>query len=191
MVIQHGILGHSLTCVRRVLEICGTGSKIPMCISSHLARCIHEIQLRWRHNEHGGISKHQPHDRELNCLFRGRSKKISNSASLALVEGIYRWPVNSLHKGPVTREMSPFDDVIMKDGLGVHLLSWRVTSVNDKIMALIRKIVGYWDMSSGLTGLRKCKQPIAMDNIYSPQTSQVDEKRNCWRQRSCYSCLRL
>ena len=24
-----------------------------------------------------------------------------------------RWPVNSPHKGPVTREMFPFDDVIM------------------------------------------------------------------------------
>ena len=23
------------------------------------------------------------------------------------------WPVNSLHKGPVTRKMFPFDDVIM------------------------------------------------------------------------------
>ena len=29
------------------------------------------------------------------------------------VRGIHRWPVNSLHKGPVTRKMFPFDDVIM------------------------------------------------------------------------------
>ena len=28
--------------------------------------------------------------------------------------GIHRWPVNSPHKGPVTRKMFPFDDVIMK-----------------------------------------------------------------------------
>ena len=27
--------------------------------------------------------------------------------------GIHRWPVNSPHKGPVTRKMFPFDDVIM------------------------------------------------------------------------------
>ena len=33
--------------------------------------------------------------------------------SLAFVRGIHRWPVNSPHKGPVTRKMFPFDDVIM------------------------------------------------------------------------------
>ena len=36
-----------------------------------------------------------------------------SSASLAFVWGIHRWPVNSPHKGPVTRKMFPFDDVIM------------------------------------------------------------------------------
>ena len=36
-----------------------------------------------------------------------------SSASLAFVQGIRRWPVNSPHKGPVTRKMLPFDDVIM------------------------------------------------------------------------------
>ena len=36
-----------------------------------------------------------------------------SSASLALWGGIHRWPVNSPHKGPVTRNMFPFDDVIM------------------------------------------------------------------------------
>ena len=40
-------------------------------------------------------------------------KKHQNSASLAFVRGIHRWPVNSPHKGPVTRKMFPFDDVIM------------------------------------------------------------------------------
>ena len=36
-----------------------------------------------------------------------------SSASLVFVRGIHRWPVNSPHKGPVTRKMFPFDDVIM------------------------------------------------------------------------------
>ena len=40
-------------------------------------------------------------------------RKHQSSASLAFVRGIHRWPVNSPHKGPVTREMFPFDDVIM------------------------------------------------------------------------------
>ena len=35
--------------------------------------------------------------------------------SLACVGGFHRWPVNSPHKGPVTRKMFPFDDVITFD----------------------------------------------------------------------------
>ena len=40
-------------------------------------------------------------------------RKYQSSASLAFVWGIHRGPVNSPHKRPVTRKMSPFDDVIM------------------------------------------------------------------------------
>ena len=40
-------------------------------------------------------------------------RKHQSSVSLAFVWGIHRWPVNSSHKGPVTRKMFPFDDVIM------------------------------------------------------------------------------
>ena len=40
-------------------------------------------------------------------------RKHHSSVSLAFVRGINRGPVNSLHKGPVTRKMFPFDDVIM------------------------------------------------------------------------------
>ena len=40
-------------------------------------------------------------------------RKEQSSASLAFVRGIYWSPVNSSHKGPVTRKMFPFDDVIM------------------------------------------------------------------------------
>ena len=37
-----------------------------------------------------------------------------SSASLAFVWEIHRWPVNFPHKGPVTRKIFPFDDVIMQ-----------------------------------------------------------------------------
>ena len=40
-------------------------------------------------------------------------RKHQISASLTLVRGIHRSPRNSPHKGPVTRKMLPFDDVIM------------------------------------------------------------------------------
>ena len=41
-------------------------------------------------------------------------RKHQISALLAFVRGIHRLPVNSPHKGPVTRKMFPLDDVIMK-----------------------------------------------------------------------------
>ena len=48
-------------------------------------------------------------------------RKHHSSASLAFVMGIHRWPVNSLHKGPVTRKMFSFDDVIMsRNNLSIY-----------------------------------------------------------------------
>ena len=40
-------------------------------------------------------------------------RKHQSSTPLAFVMGIQWWPVNSPHKGPVTRKLFPFDDVIM------------------------------------------------------------------------------
>ena len=40
-------------------------------------------------------------------------RKHRSSTSLAFVRGIHRWPVNSPHKGTVTRKMFSFDGVIM------------------------------------------------------------------------------
>ena len=40
-------------------------------------------------------------------------RKHQSFASLTFARGIHRWPVDSPHKGPVTRKMFPFDDVIM------------------------------------------------------------------------------
>ena len=42
-------------------------------------------------------------------------RKHQSSTSLAPVQGIHRWPVNSPHNGPVTRKMFPFDDVTMQN----------------------------------------------------------------------------
>ena len=69
--------------------------------------------LRWRHNDHAGVSNHQPHGCLLDRLFRRRSKKTSKLRVTGLCVGNSPVPVNSPHKGPVTRKMFPFDDVIM------------------------------------------------------------------------------
>ena len=57
-----------------------------------------ESSLPWRHNEHDGVSNHQPHD----CLLNrsgADQRKFQSFASLAFVGGIHRWPVKSPHKG--------------------------------------------------------------------------------------------
>ena len=69
--------------------------------------------LHWRHNEHDGVSNHQTHGYLLNRLFRRRSKKTSKLRVTGLCAGNSPGPLTSPHKGPVTRKMFPFDDVIM------------------------------------------------------------------------------
>ena len=75
---------------------------------------IQRTTLRWRHNDQDGVSNHQPHGCLLNRLFRRRSNKKSKLRVTGLCVGNSPGPVNSPHKGPVTRKMFPFDDVIMK-----------------------------------------------------------------------------
>ena len=75
---------------------------------------------RWRHNEHDCVLNHQHHD----CLLNpGADQKTSNLHVTGL--WIHRWPVNSPHKGQVTREMLPFDDVIISRA---ERLPWYMSS---------------------------------------------------------------
>ena len=70
---------------------------------------IFHSSLQWRHNEHDVVSNHQPHDCVYSSVYSGADQsKYKISASLAFVKGIHRRPVNSPHKGPVTRKMFPF-----------------------------------------------------------------------------------
>ena len=64
--------------------------------------CAGIASLKWLHNGHDGVSNHQLRD----CLLN--------------IKALRRWPLcgeftgyRLPHKGPVTRKMFPFDDVIM------------------------------------------------------------------------------
>ena len=74
---------------------------------------VNPFSLHWRHNDHDGVSNHQPHGCLLNRLFRRKSKRTSKLRVTGLCVGNSRGPVNSPHKGPVTQKMFPFDDVII------------------------------------------------------------------------------
>ena len=80
--------------------------------------------LHWRHNDNDGVSNHQPHGCLLNRLFRRRSKKTSKLRVTGLCVGNSPGPVNSPHKGPVTRKMFPFDDVIMIEPLETNSVTF-------------------------------------------------------------------
>ena len=97
----------------------GTGSIMIWC---SLSACPSPIwtsrrpvdPLHWRHNDHDGVSNQQPYGCLLNRLFGRKSKKTSKLRVTGLCAGNSPVPVNSPHKGPVTRKMFPFDDVIMR-----------------------------------------------------------------------------
>ena len=59
-------------------------------------------------------------------------RKHQSSASLALVRGIHRGPMNSPHKWPVTRKMFPFDDAIMRPGPCINEMSMLCLMVLNK-----------------------------------------------------------
>ena len=46
-----------------------------------------DCSLRWRHNDHAGVSNHQPHGCLLNRLFRRKSKKTSKLRVTGLCAG--------------------------------------------------------------------------------------------------------
>ena len=50
----------------------------------------HSMPLQWRHNEHDGVSNHQPHNCLLNYIFRTDQRKHQRSAVLALLRAIPR-----------------------------------------------------------------------------------------------------
>ena len=70
--------------------------------------------ISWQHhNERDGVQNHRRLDCLLNRFSGTDQRKHQSSASLAFVGGIHRWPMNSPHKGPVTRKLFLLDDVIM------------------------------------------------------------------------------
>ena len=88
-------------------------------VKVYLSPCrsaLHDVIIasHWRHNDHVGVSNHQPRGCLLNRLFMCKSKKTSKLRVTGLCAGNSPGPVNSPHKAPVKRKMVPFDDVIME-----------------------------------------------------------------------------
>ena len=106
-------------------------------------KCIH--QLQWRHNDHDGVSNHQPHGCLFNHLFRRGSKKTPELRVTGLCVGNSPGPVNSPHKRPVARKMFPFDDVIMQSPL---------LGFASNYCMLVMTVVILWDQLNNPSGFR-------------------------------------
>ena len=103
--------------------------------------------FEWRHNELDGVSNHQAHDCLRNRLSRRRSEKTSKLRVTGLcAENLPVTGVNSTHRGPVTRKMFPFDDVIMKNNHLTNIVATNLCVVKfDLIYSLCLVFEVYWD----------------------------------------------
>ena len=122
------------------------------CLGAKNGKCYcPNLSLRWRHSDCDGVSNHQPHGCLLNRLFRRRSKKTSKLRVAGLCVGNSPGPVNSPHKGPVTRKMFPLDDVIMATHKLVEYyypsmpeLQWRFSSTSTLDIHTFILLLAHW-----------------------------------------------
>ena len=88
-------------------------------------------------------------------------RKHQSSMSLAFVQGIHRWPLNSPHKWLVTRKMLAFDDVIMLSSvndLGItkqfqhvwysRLTIWQPLNISFSSMSEFNPVIGGGECSN-------------------------------------------
>ena len=90
-------------------------------------------------------------------------RKHQSSASLAFVQGIHRWPMNSPYKWPVTQKNFPIDDVIMiefkslrwtevKRSMGEVLHVWKpYFNINCKhmhrnVVTIVKLLIKLWNL---------------------------------------------
>ena len=66
---------------------------------------------QWRHNERSGVLNHQRLDCLLNRFFQAQIKENIKALHFWSLWGEF---TGDRHKGPATRELPPFDDVIMR-----------------------------------------------------------------------------
>ena len=107
------ISGHRISFVRYVGHQVVFQKEVFFILHNKKLNYITACQLLWRHNDSDGVSNHQPHDCLLDRLFGRSSKKTSKLRVIGLCEGNSPVTGEFPHKGPVTRKMFRFDDVIM------------------------------------------------------------------------------
>ena len=107
---------------------------VPNLINGSLANCdVRDVVFFYYSDVIMGTMASQTTSLTIFCttVYSGvDQRKHKSSALLASVRGIHRSPVNSLHKGPVTQKMVPFDDVIISCPEHSIDTTWRILSCN-------------------------------------------------------------
>ena len=122
--------------------------------------------LRWRHNERNGICK-SPASRWLAQSFVQAQIK----GNIRVPRGMHHWLVNSPQKGPVTRKMFLFDDVILMSVPSIYDHRFKFTFFIDQNVIKQMKIRSisfacFTSCNSVLTTLltvsQLCDEPMTM-----------------------------
>ena len=130
--------------------------------------------LQWRHNDHDGVLK-SPAPRLFSQSFIQAQIKENIKAPRHWPScGETPGPVNSPHKGPVTRKMVPFDDVIMKSVLHTH------HTVNDAyLMGTLPSHSNEWSICSSSNALNLNSYRKTNDTPISLQQFNTYHKWSC------------
>ena len=108
-----------------------------------------------------------------------------SSALLAFVRGIHRWPVDSPHKGPVTRKMAPFDDVIMwsvEQCSGIHGVSNHQHL--DRLLSCLSRRPSKTTSKLCVTSLCEGNPPVT-GGYLSQRASNAENISIWWRHHGC------
>ena len=135
--------------------------------------CPLTFTLQWCHNEHDGISNHQPHDCLLNRLFRHRSKKTSKLHVTGLC----------VRNSPVTGEFpaqraSNAENVII---WWRHHGEEKILKISSSLCLLIvwlQLVIGYLQVP-WLNSGNRCKCGLTRDHfVYAPSQWEMTSQCN-------------
>ena len=149
---------------------------LPLCGEFTGHQWIPLTTLHWRHNDHDSVSNHQPHGCLLNRLFRSRSKKTSKLRVTGLCVGNSPGPVNSPHKGPVTRKMFSFDDVIMKSIMWILHYNKANILFPKKLYFFLNFSSRQWQLMVDIDERSMCDECVYYDKHIS--NNRANRKRN-------------
>ena len=126
------------------------------------------------------------------CLIvcSGAEKNISKPRVTGLCERnppVHRWAVNSPHKGPVTRKIFSFDDVIMNNDVacsahgGFRCTTWQAPKLHITESPLHTEVQWYWTDSTNPTLTHWGKIPAILQTSFSSAFSWMKMYECCLR----------